>query len=86
LMFPANSLKDLAFLTLEGFSKGDTSPKKSLIFFYNRIEAKKTCIFLASRLPIALRSKIKWFHSLNTGQYHVKELERMKNNEVLGFC
>ncbi|KAF8170078.1 P-loop containing nucleoside triphosphate hydrolase protein [Pholiota molesta] len=86
LTFPANSFRDLAFLIPEGFREGDSPPDKFLIFFDNRIEAENACIYLASRLPITLRSKIKWFHSLNTGEYRVEELERMKNDQIWGFC
>lgn len=86
LAFPANSFKDLAFLIPEGFKETDRLPQKFLIFFDNRIEAEKACLYLRSRLPLKLRNKIKWFHSLNTGEYRVEELESMKNGEVIGFC
>ncbi|KAF8154631.1 P-loop containing nucleoside triphosphate hydrolase protein [Crassisporium funariophilum] len=86
LTFPANSFKDLDFLIPQGFSEGDTPPDRFLIFFDNRIEAEKACVYLASRLPPTPRNKIKWFHSLNTGQYRVEELENMRNNEIWGFC
>lgn len=86
LNFPANSFKDLAFLISEGYCENDEALPKFLIFFDNRMEAEKACFYLQSRLPQNLKQMIKWFHSLNTGEYRTEELENMKTDKIWGFC
>ena len=86
LTFPANSFRDLAFIIPDGFQDGDPPPKKFLIFFNSKKEAEDASLYLQSRLPKALRMKIKWFHAVNTPEYREEEVELLKKDETWGYC
>ncbi len=82
----ANSFKDLDFLIPDGFEDGDVPPPKFLIFFDNTKEAETATHYLRTRLPPALRGRIKYFHSIMTPSYRSDEFEDYRNGETYGLC
>ena len=86
LTFPANSFRDLAFIIPEGFHEGNPPPEKFLIFFNRKKEGEDASLYLQLCLPKSLRTKIKWFHSVNMPEYWEEEVELLKKDETRRSC
>ena len=82
---PLNSYEDLAFLIPKSWKLGDAPPKKFMVFFNNKREAESACLFLRSRLPHALRHKLKWFHAGMTTFYRTEEMEDFVKGRLWGL-
>ncbi|KAI0052949.1 P-loop containing nucleoside triphosphate hydrolase protein, partial [Auriscalpium vulgare] len=81
----ASSYKDLAFL-LEGVGP-ESPPPKFLIFFDDITDSIRAAKYLRKKLPLELRSKIKWFNADMTAAYRERELKNLREGKTWGlFC
>ncbi|KAI0717553.1 P-loop containing nucleoside triphosphate hydrolase protein [Cerioporus squamosus] len=82
----ANSYEDLAFLVPKDWKEGDPLPKKFMVFFDSKKEAEAASRYLASRVSLALRSKIPWFHAGMTRFFRTEEIQRFSVGETWGLA
>ncbi|RPD52129.1 hypothetical protein L227DRAFT_472291, partial [Lentinus tigrinus ALCF2SS1-6] len=64
----------------------DPPPPKFMVFFDNKKEAEAASRFLASRVPLALRRKIPWFHAGMSKFFRVEEVDRFAKGETWGLA
>ncbi|KAG2061414.1 P-loop containing nucleoside triphosphate hydrolase protein [Suillus hirtellus] len=86
IKYSLTSYADLAFLILPGWNVGDAPPPKFMIFFDNIQDTINATQYLRSRLPPAMRHKIKWFNSDMTSKYKESELTNLISGDCWGFC
>ncbi|CDO69128.1 hypothetical protein BN946_scf185042.g30 [Trametes cinnabarina] len=79
----AASMKDLDFLIPEDFNGNLV---KFLLFTQSIKEAEAIARYLRARLPLALHSKIHYFHSVMIQQYRADECALYKDNQTYGLC
>ncbi|THH15237.1 hypothetical protein EUX98_g9498 [Antrodiella citrinella] len=83
---PQNSYEDLGFLVPKDWKEGDPMPKKFIAFFDSKKEAEDASKFLMSRVSLALRKKVPWFHAGMTKHFRADEIDNLKTGETWGIC
>jgi superfamily II DNA helicase RecQ len=63
MKYPLNSYKDLSFLIPDDWDMSKALPYKFVIFFDSISDSIAAAKYLQARLPLHLRSKLKWFNS-----------------------
>lgn len=81
----AISFKDIGFIIPDNFQEGDPLPP-FLVFTESIKEAEAAAHYLNSRLPLALRNRVRYFHSVMTPQYRIDECEAFRRGETYGLC
>ncbi|KAK7692968.1 hypothetical protein QCA50_004609 [Cerrena zonata] len=85
MRFAANTYQDLYPLIPDNPTL-TAPPPKFLIFFGSTKETQVATEYLQSRLPSALKNKVKWFHSIMTQEYREEEFDALKRGESWGLC
>lgn len=85
LKHAANTYRDLSFLIPENPTL-DNPPPKFLVFCDSIKETQEAVEHLWTRVPAAMKEKIRWFHSTMTAQYREEQFEALQNGEIWGLC
>jgi ATP-dependent DNA helicase RecQ len=88
MKYPLNSFKDLSFLIPDDWdpSTGKPLPYKFIIFFDSISDSIAAAKYLRSRLPIHLRSKLKWFNSEMSQEFQDEECANFKDGQNWGLA
>jgi superfamily II DNA helicase RecQ len=81
---PANSYRDLAFLTRK--VPALDRPETFAVFFDTTTEAEEAALALRELLPEEDRDKIVWFHAKMSNEFRQEQVEKLKKGELWGIC
>ena len=85
MQYPMSSFEDLAFLVPSSWAEGEHIPRKFMVFFDSKREAKSASQFLRNRMPESLKHKVKWFHAGMSEFFRKEELQSYKEGDLWGL-